>query len=477
MISMERNAPCPCGSGKKFKHCCGASTIRTPSEIYDRLRRLDGEASEYIVRLAKRMYGEEGLAAAWSDFHGSPDVPLNESHPEFEFFTRWFEYDWLPEDGPGPGEAMLESDDSSIDPEILRLIETTLDSPYSFLQVIALEPGMGFTARDILRKTDHRIIERTGSSTLERGSILYARVVEMDGTEFMMGNGTRVIPSAFMADLVTLRETILGKNPSTTSPLPDEILLDFENQMRLFYLRLIDAASNPARNLQNTDGDPMLFHTIRYEVPSFERAVQAFRDLDPDMSDADVMGTNIKEHEGKSAVIHWSKQRKGRGKDETVVQAVFRIQATTLVAEVNSAKRAERARKEIERRLGKDAVYLGTEIHSPEGALKKADQNAGSEDAVKRGEEQARLMSLPEVQAMLRREMEKHWASWPDTPVPALRGMTPRKAAKDPIGRELLESLLLDFESKNRHVPDAFNRVDTEKLRKELGMTPKSGPG
>jgi len=449
--------------------------MRTPSEIYDRLRRLDGEASEYMVRLAKRMYGEAGLAVAWSDFHGSPDVPLNETHPEFEFFTRWFEYDWLPEDGPGPGEAFLESDDSSIDPEIRCLVETTLDSPYSFLQVIAMEPGVGFTARDILRKTDHRIIERTGSLTLERGSILYARVVEVDGITFMMGNGTRVIPSAFMADLVTLREKILGKNPSTTSALADDLLLDFERQMRLFYFKLIDAASNQVRNLHNTDGDPMLFHTIRYEVPSFERAVQAFRDLGPKMSETELMGTSSKEHEGKSAVIHWSKQRKGRGNADTVVQAVFRIQATVLVAEVNSTKRAERARKEIARRLGKDAVYLGTEIHSPEGALKKADQNAGSEDAVKRAEEQARLMALPEVQAMLKREMNKHWASWPDTPVPALRGMTPRKAAKDPIGRELLESLLLDFESKNRHAPDAFNRVDTEKLRKELGMTPEAG--
>jgi len=159
-----------------------------------------------MVRLARRMYGEAGLAVAWSDFHGSPDVPLNETHSEFEFFTRWFEYDWLPEDGPGPGEALLESDDSSIDPEIRCLVETTLDSPYSFLQVIAMEPGVGFTARDILRKTDHRIIERTGSLTLERGSILYARVVEVDGITFMMGNGTRVIPSAFMADLVTLRQ-------------------------------------------------------------------------------------------------------------------------------------------------------------------------------------------------------------------------------------------------------------------------------
>ncbi|HCV63371.1 MAG TPA: hypothetical protein DGR20_08750, partial [Alphaproteobacteria bacterium] len=22
-VKVSRNAPCPCGSGKKFKHCCG----------------------------------------------------------------------------------------------------------------------------------------------------------------------------------------------------------------------------------------------------------------------------------------------------------------------------------------------------------------------------------------------------------------------------------------------------------------------
>lgn len=24
MVNIERNAPCPCGSGKKYKKCCGA---------------------------------------------------------------------------------------------------------------------------------------------------------------------------------------------------------------------------------------------------------------------------------------------------------------------------------------------------------------------------------------------------------------------------------------------------------------------
>lgn len=70
--------------------------------------------------------------------------------------------------------------------------------------------------------------------------------------------------------------------------------------------------------------------------------------------------------------------------------------------------------------------------------------------------------------------MEKHWADWPDTSLPALRGMTPRKAAKHPEGRELLESLLMEFDLRNQEQDDEFLRVDTVKLRKRLGIDRKS---
>jgi hypothetical protein len=30
MTAIGRNAPCPCGSGKKYKHCCGAKAQRMP---------------------------------------------------------------------------------------------------------------------------------------------------------------------------------------------------------------------------------------------------------------------------------------------------------------------------------------------------------------------------------------------------------------------------------------------------------------
>lgn len=472
MSPPKRNAPCSCGSGKKYKYCCGRATITTPAATYDRLRRLDGEASNQILLRAKRLFGEEGLASAMAAFRPGREKELNENDPDFEFFFRWFQYDWVPEHGEQPPEALLRERDERIDPDVFRLIDKTLDAPYSFLQVTDRRPGEMFFARDIFRDREFQIIERTASKTIEPGSIIYARVVEMDGTCFMMGNGPQVIPAEFMADLVDLREQLLEEQGSASPAMTDDVLSTYEEDMRLTYFDLIEAATRRLQDIRNTDGDPLLFHTIHYEVPSFERAFEALRVLEPKASDTDSLSRDAGEKAPaeKTATIHWSKQRKGREKGEEVLQAVLKIRGTSMIAEVNSSKRAARVKKEIGKLLGSDAVYLRTEIVSPEGAMKKSGQQSGSKDAAKRTEEHARLMAMPEVQAMLKREMEKHWTAWPDTPVPALRGMTPKEAAKDPKGRELLESLLLEFETRNAHMPETFNRVDVNKLRKELGM-------
>jgi hypothetical protein len=51
--------------------------------------------------------------------------------------------------------------------------------------------------------------------------------------------------------------------------------------------------------------------------------------------------------------------------------------------------------------------------------------------------------------------------------------MTPRKAAKHPEGRELLESLLMEFDLSNQEQDEKFLRVDTAKLRKRLRLDKK----
>lgn len=64
------------------------------------------------------------------------------------------------------------------------------------------------------------------------------------------------------------------------------------------------------------------------------------------------------------------------------------------------------------------------------------------------------------------------WARhWPDEPVPALGGKTPREAAQDPEDRIRLEALLREFEyiasvNRSRGVDD----FDVSALREELGV-------
>jgi len=44
---MKRNAPCPCGSGKKFKHCC----LVKPRLQADAWRRRSDEDVAYLAKL------------------------------------------------------------------------------------------------------------------------------------------------------------------------------------------------------------------------------------------------------------------------------------------------------------------------------------------------------------------------------------------------------------------------------------------
>src|ERR1700690_1613730 len=57
MAQIGRNAPCPCGSGKKFKHCCGGGASKPAAmpmpELFLRAQQAQGEGR---VREAAGLY-------------------------------------------------------------------------------------------------------------------------------------------------------------------------------------------------------------------------------------------------------------------------------------------------------------------------------------------------------------------------------------------------------------------------------------
>ncbi len=64
----------------------------------------------------------------------------------------------------------------------------------------------------------------------------------------------------------------------------------------------------------------------------------------------------------------------------------------------------------------------------------------------------------------------KHWEEWLDISVPALRGETPRQAAKTEEGRELLKALLQEaIEATKREKDEEMSSFQWELIENVIG--------
>ena len=72
-------------------------------------------------------------------------------------------------------------------------------------------------------------------------------------------------------------------------------------------------------------------------------------------------------------------------------------------------------------------------------------------------------------QQIIRKHLEKHYEQWPDTPLPALQGKTPREAVNSRSGKKEVESIVKMMENRSGDEEnDLF--YDFNKLRRTLGL-------
>src|ERR1700739_2847172 len=81
-----RNDPCPCGSGKKYKHCCLPGYAPSIDHVWARQHEESDRLTGEITRFALRKFGER-IYEAWQDFN-MRDVPkpLEEAADERQIF-------------------------------------------------------------------------------------------------------------------------------------------------------------------------------------------------------------------------------------------------------------------------------------------------------------------------------------------------------------------------------------------------------
>ncbi len=219
----------------------------------------------------------------------------------------------------------------------------------------------------------------------------------------------------------------------------------------------------------------MLFQKVYFELSSVDEAFYLLKDLASDSTEEDLLkDATIEDGKIVRVEIPWTggtdKARKTHG--GAILLALLKLSEGQLVAEVNSTTRAEKVRKIVEERLGNLVTYKATLLEPLDGAIDEMWEEAKHKGQSTKNDVQTSSAidpDDPDVRQLMEALTKHHWATWFEIPIPALNGMTPREAARSAKGRDLLESLLLEYEINNERA-DEFNRADIPAIRRELGL-------
>jgi hypothetical protein len=298
-MKLGRNDPCRCGSGRKYKLCClAADEAIAPDELtWRRVRRAIETLGDELMREAVRHFGETALDEAWDEFTLFQDEaePFDEESPYVTLFFSWFLHDWLPDPresgapaaahGVTAAHAYLQRMGTRLDSIARRYLQACCATPFSFHEVIDSRAGHGMRLRDVMIGAETDVIEKTASRSLRAGDIAFCKVVPVGGLALIEGMGPVAVPPMHKPALIEFRRK-LGTQGDLFGA---ERLREYDIELRGLYLSLADAQLNPALpELRNTDGDPIEWHTLVFDLDAPEHALAQLADLAAGLSEPQI---------------------------------------------------------------------------------------------------------------------------------------------------------------------------------------------
>jgi uncharacterized protein YjeT (DUF2065 family) len=477
-MKIGRNDPCPCGSGKKYKHCClaaEANVTESPLDLrWRRMRQAIDGLPTRMLRFVGDEYGPTALSEAWDSFTLWEEEPFEPDSPHTQVFMPWFFHFWTPDPHDTevrdealhdltPTEAYLLRKGRSLDPLLRAYLEACDAAAFSFHEILRCDPGRGMRLRDIMTGEEREVAEASGSSTLQRGDIVFGLVADTEALALLEGISAFAIPPACKASIVQLRARISAHR----NPITADLLREFMSEILEVYHKLFDQAFNPKLpRLQNTDGDPLVLQKLVFDIDSPQQAFDALKHLALDASEESLLADATRDSKGTlvSVGFPWLKRGNQRHAEwDNTVLGTIEIKANRLTVEVNSERRAEALRSIVRESLGERARYRATRTQSLEKLLAKAPE--APEEPPDRA-----LSQLPEVKAKLTEMLRLHYEHWVNEKLPVLGGRTPLEAVNDRDGREIVESLILQAERDAEKANSPVDESILRQLRERLGL-------
>jgi len=459
-----RNEPCPCGSGKKYKRChlgtepdMRASSGATAPAQTAALHELDRRLADAMAAYARQRFG-----TAWLRF----ERDFTDARAAEQLSRHWALYHLRVRGARVVDHFMAERGDR-LTREEREWLDAQSRSWLGIWEVEDAELGASLDLHDILTGERRHVTEVSGSRMLVRRSAVLARVVDRGGVSVICGTHPQPLPPIDAAAVARRFRDRLRRGASA----PAERLRE-ERLGRDLIARWEEAAaaleerSRIPPRLQNRDGDELVFISERYD---FDPAAQ--EEIMRRLAAMDAVVPPEGEGEDRDYIFH----REGpatRPDLEDLIVGHVQVGDRSLSLETNSVRRANALRSRVESALGdlirhrrrrrRDAQRMVARMWEREPSERRA---AAASGARARDE----LADLPEAQQVLREMKERHYADWPDEPLPALGGQTARQAIRTKIGRERVDDLLKDIEFREAGLP-AGERFDVSVLRRTLGV-------
>jgi hypothetical protein len=465
-----RNALCPCGSGDKVKRCCGLEKaqlmIDKSSPMPAGLARIVlnrhfSPLKEKLEKFQIRRVGRHGFAQAADYFSTLFAIEMEEVSEYFDVFDFYFYYtyrrpisnrdshirDMNPE--PTAAEAFLEISGSGLVPAELEILKAQIDSVLSFWEVVGISGNTHVELIDLITRKQVTIEDHGLAASCFVGGVCLAAVMHFRG-EYHFSFCARIgLPPEFKIPLFEILEDCLGKGFYGDEPIDAESMEYLVDDLIFAYVELADHVLHPRPpQLCNTDGDPLEIGEMTFKTElSVAEAVDALKCLNPD--------EQVDGSADKGPVrISWMRESKNRSSGaENVVVATFRVSEGTIVAEVNSRKRAKSAKDKLMEIFGSKCKYVKAKYSAPgEMLMNKIDLGSGKDASTHMigGLENLPPNARAQVLDSVRNLMEKKSIEWIDTPIPMLGNKTPRDAVRNPRDAEKLEALLSSFETARR---------------------------
>ena len=452
MTTLSRNAPCPCGSGRKYKHCCLDRREEPTTELGRLARQLlaeEDDAHRAIFDWMKRRFGRD-----WA----TPPLDVVLLGEEVDDANSQILVPWLahlfPFDGATPAARYAAERGPKLMESERRAIDTHGAAYLSLWEVRRIEPGVGMELFDLLTRQTRFVHDVAASRTMEVWTVILAAIAVYPQVCVFCGmHGSALTPQeAAMAIREARRAAGVRTRPAKVARLRDP-----QFQIEILHLWsefLMVRELAPRREVTNTDGDPLLLCTDHFEV-SLSNRDEVLRRL------GTLEGAQVHESDG-DVTVYFMRASIGRfgsaGRTE-IGRAWF--DGKWLKVESNSQTRADVLRARVVEAAGPLALHRTRKAVDPLTVIEQSPPD--------RRERESPLESDPRVRAAMREFIERHYATWPDIALPALDGLTPREAACTPRSRERLVTLLKQMEFHDAR-KEEWQRYDFRKVRRELGL-------